>query len=249
MEEFLIKKAHKIKKMIREQDFIPNFLSVFLNPFYFSRKALYFYISKCAKKIQANSILDVGCGKMPYRELFNSKTYTGLEYDTPIARQLYNADIYYDGEIFPFENQTFDCALSFQVLEHVKKPKLLLSEINRVLKPNGTVLLTAPFIGDEHEQPNDYFRFTSFGMKQLFVESGFEIIEFHKTQNDISTIIQLINFCINKKYAGKNIFLLRLFCSFFNIVGLILMKIFPKSNDMYSDNVVWAKKIEKDINQ
>ena len=41
------------------------------------------------------------------------------------------------GESLPFPNDFFDYAISLQVLEHVAKPRLILEEIYRVLKPGG----------------------------------------------------------------------------------------------------------------
>ncbi|MCM1041977.1 MAG: class I SAM-dependent methyltransferase [Bacteroides sp.] len=44
----------------------------------------------------------------------------------------------------PFENDTFDFVVSFQVIEHIKKDKVLVDEIFRVLKPCGQVILSTP---------------------------------------------------------------------------------------------------------
>ena len=54
-----------------------------------------------------------------------------------------------------------------QVLEHVFNPDEFLLKINRVLKNDGKLLLTVPFVWDEHEQPFDYARYSSFGLKAL----------------------------------------------------------------------------------
>jgi len=42
------------------------------------------------------------------------------------------------------KNDTFDCVICFQVLEHIPKDKLFIQEIKRVLKPNGLFILTTP---------------------------------------------------------------------------------------------------------
>lgn len=46
------------------------------------------------------------------------------------------------GEALPFANATFDLAIAWDVVEHVQDPAQLLSELSRVLKPGGRVLLT-----------------------------------------------------------------------------------------------------------
>ena len=52
-----------------------------------------------------------------------------------------------------------------QVLEHVFNPDDFVREIARVLKPGGALLLTVPFVWNEHEQPYDYARYSSFGLR------------------------------------------------------------------------------------
>jgi uncharacterized protein YqgQ len=103
-----------------------------------------------------------------------------------------------------------------------------------------------PFVWDEHEQPGDFARYTSFGIKYLLKKHGFKIIYFHKTANDITVIFQLINDYIYKSCIGKNRKLNRivvnLLCSIFNILGLALSLILPKNNDLYIDNILLAQK-------
>lgn len=49
-----------------------------------------------------------------------------------------------------FANASFDVVGSFEVLEHVPDYQAALAEIARVLKPNGRLLLTAPFLESSH---------------------------------------------------------------------------------------------------
>lgn len=49
-------------------------------------------------------------------------------------------------------------------------------DIHGVLRPNGTLYLTAPQGWGEHQLPHDYFRCTSFGLRYLFQKAGFEEI-------------------------------------------------------------------------
>jgi SAM-dependent methyltransferase len=50
------------------------------------------------------------------------------------------------------------------VLEAIFEPKCFLKELTRVLKPGGYALFTVPFIWDEHDQPNDFARYSSFAL-------------------------------------------------------------------------------------
>lgn len=44
----------------------------------------------------------------------------------------------------PFENNSFDFVISFQVIEHVKRDIELVREVERVLRPGGKFILTTP---------------------------------------------------------------------------------------------------------
>ena len=154
----------KLKKYYLHQQFNPNYFGILLNPFYFARKSLRVEVGNLASNLQGK-ILDVGCGTKPYRELFNCIEYVGLEIDSEQNRKSKQADYYYDGVTFPFANASFEGVLCNQVFEHVFTPDKFLSEINRVLKDNGRLLLTVPFVWDEHEQPYDFEDILLLGLK------------------------------------------------------------------------------------
>jgi SAM-dependent methyltransferase len=234
----------KIKKIIEDQYFNPGFLGLIVNPFYIARKGLYNNLSTLGNKITGKT-LDVGCGTRPYEKLFNHSTYVGLEFDTGIDSEKKVADYYYDGKTFPFKESEFDSVVTNQVLEHVFNPDEFLSEINRVLKINGKLLLTVPFVWDEHEQPLDYARYSSFGLKSLLEKNGFEILDLRKSVNDYSVLAQLFNAYIYK-ITRRNIFIknlaLILILAPITISGIIISKILPNNNDLYLDNIVLAEK-------
>jgi len=78
-----------------------------------------------------------------------------------------NVDIVADIGKLPFADNSIDAVICESVLEHVKDPLAIVSEIKRVLKPGGLVYVTAPFIAGFHSSPNDYYRWSKEGMKEL----------------------------------------------------------------------------------
>ena len=158
-----------LKQIYTKEQFNPKILGLFINPFYFARKGLYQNVSKLITNLNGK-LLDVGCGTKPYENICNVDEYIGLEIDDEGNRQHNYADVFYDGKTIPFEDKSFDSILSNQVFEHVFNPNQFLKEINRVTKMGGRFLITVPFVWDEHEQPHDYARYSSFGLKYtLFV--------------------------------------------------------------------------------
>lgn len=228
-----------------KQHFNPDILGVFVNPFYFARKGLYENISALAAKV-SGKILDVGCGQKPYEKLFKSSQYIGLEIDTYENRRNKKADYFYDGNKFPFQDSEFDGIVVNEVFEHVFNPSDFLAEINRVLKPEGMLLMTVPFVWDEHEQPHDYARYSSFGLISIVEKNGFKVIEHRKSMNDIRVIFQMLTGYIYKKSVSRSGYLNLLTTLFlmapFNVLGEILSKILPRNDDLYLDNILLAQK-------
>jgi SAM-dependent methyltransferase len=70
----------------------------------------------------------------------------------------------------------FDTVLLSDVLEHVPEPVSLLLEVARILSPGGRLILNVPFMYWLHEVPNDYFRYTEYGLTALAKRAGFEVL-------------------------------------------------------------------------
>ena len=112
-------------------------------------------------------IVDVGCGDQPYRKWFRRvDSYTGLDvYAGP------HVDVVIDGvSAWPLESASADVVVCTQVLEHVPDLQRTYSEITRILRPGGTLVLSVPFLYNEHGAPADYRRFSVHGVEMLLAE-------------------------------------------------------------------------------
>lgn len=234
-----------VEDLLRCELFQPSPLGLLINPFYFDRKTLYQENKRMAAHV-CGRVLDVGCGRKPYRSLVRCEEYIGLERDTPENRSQNVADLFYDGGILPVADASFDWVLCNQVLEHVFNPDQFLAEIARVLKRDGGLLLTVPFLWDEHEQPHDFARYSSFGTAFLLQRHGFAILEQRKTLADVRAVFQILNGYIYKVTATKSPYLNLLACMFliapFNLLGQILGWLLPSNTDLYVTNVILARK-------
>lgn len=233
----------RLRKIYRRQAFFPSAVGLFINPFFLARSALRDAMKECAPQLSGR-LLDVGCGTKPYRELFNVSEYVGLDIDNELTRDRGIADYFYDGTHFPFEDESFDAVLCNQVLEHVFNPDGFLLEIRRVLRPGGKLLLTVPFVWDEHEQPYDYARYSSFGLEALIQKQGLKVTEHRKLRPDASTLFQMINAYLYKISWRWPMVLRLLFTALVmapvSLLGVVLGKVLPGNPDLYLDNVVLA---------
>lgn len=235
----------RLRELIKKESFFPSWLGIFLNPFYFARRGLADAMMGYSKSL-SGVLLDVGCGTKPYQSLFDVDEYVGLDIESENSRKRAIADYFYDGISFPFPDEKFDAVLCNQVLEHVFNPDQFLGEINRVMKPSAKMVLTVPFVWDEHEQPYDYARYSSFGLKALFERNGFRVLQHEKLGADVSTLFQLINAYLYKisegwnKYARLGFTLSAM--GLVNFLGLMLRFILPKNPDLFLDHVVLVEK-------
>jgi SAM-dependent methyltransferase len=235
----------RLIRIARRSQYEPGPLSLLINPFHFARAGLYRNIKALAGDV-TGKVLDVGCGQKPYEDLFPADRYIGLELDTPGNRLRKRADSFYDGGAFPFPDGDFDSVVINQVLEHVFTPDDFLREVRRVLKPGGALLVTVPFLWDEHEQPHDYARYSSFGVRSLLEKNGFEIREQRKSVADARVLFQMVNAYIYKKTAtpfpAVNVLITLILMMPVNIFGELAAFVLPRNDDLYLDNVILARK-------
>ena len=124
---------------------------------YYIRTSIFNAIKDILPKFKGE-LLDIGCGKMPYKNyiLENSAvdTYVGLDIENAL---IYDKDIkpdfVWDGRTMPFQDNSYDCAFGTEVLEHCPEPEPVLKEVYRVLKPDGIFFFTVPFLWCLHEVP------------------------------------------------------------------------------------------------
>jgi SAM-dependent methyltransferase len=229
----------------RRQDFDPGLLGWVVNPFYFARRGLRNGLREFFPQLRGG-VLDVGCGRKPYRLFVPADRYVGLEIDSPHARAHSHADAFYDGGAFPFAEGEFDGVLCSQVLEHVFTPAGFLSEIHRVLRPGGCLVLAVPFVWDEHEQPHDFARYSSFGLRALLERAGFEVEVMRKSTADSRVLFQLWNAYLYKVTRTKNRWLNLLamlgLMAPVNLAGLVLGGLLPANPDLFLDNIILARK-------
>jgi SAM-dependent methyltransferase len=242
--ELVMKTA--LRRWLVARQFNPGLVGILINPFYLARRGLWREIREASDQLTGD-ILDVGCGTKPYRSLFNVRSYTGLEFDTPVARRRNMAEVYYDGGSFPFAAEKFDSVLCNQVLEHVFNPDEFLREISRVLKPGGRLLLTVPFIWDEHEQPYDYARYTSFGLRSMLERNGFRVSRQKKILSNASVLFQLLNAYLFKvmetRVVALKLALRVLVFAPISVLGLLAGFLLPKNSDMFLDQLVVAERL------
>ncbi|HEY4501842.1 MAG TPA: methyltransferase domain-containing protein [Candidatus Paceibacterota bacterium] len=85
-------------------------------------------------------------------------------------------DVVGTGHFIPIKDGTFDGVINETVIEHISDERAFVSEMTRIVKPGGVVYTSAPFIHPFHGSPDDFHRFTTSALKELF-KKDYEILE------------------------------------------------------------------------
>ncbi|MGB3221275.1 MAG: class I SAM-dependent methyltransferase [Desulforhopalus sp.] len=182
-------------------------------------------------KIAQGKILDIGCGRQVLPQyLKTSTTYVSLDFPET-GKKLYHANphIFGDASKLPFKDGSFDTVVMLEVLEHLPNPRTALQEACRVLKKNGQIILSTPFLYPIHDSPHDYQRWTLHGLDRILSFQGMTRRQHLTMGTPIESGVLLFNLSLawstlNSSIAGR-FFLMCLsiiLIPLFNILGYLV---------------------------
>jgi SAM-dependent methyltransferase len=160
------------------------------------RRAILEFVRSAAAELPAGArILDAGAGEAPYRELFAHADYVTCDWENSPHPGARRADIVAPLDSLPVKDASFEGVLTTQVLEHVSRPADVLAELHRVLVPGGRIWLTVPFVGELHEEPHDFYRYTPYSLRSLLEAAGFTDVRVDPLGGYFSALAQLARNC------------------------------------------------------
>jgi SAM-dependent methyltransferase len=145
-------------------------------------------------------VLDIGCfDKWTKQHCPSSCNYVGLDY-YETAKHWYGTkpDIYGDALSLPIQPNSIDVVLLIDVLEHISDTDRLLGEIHNILKADGAVIISCPFLYPLHDEPRDFVRYTLHGFEELATRNGFSITSCGTFGSPVITSTLLFNVAMTK---------------------------------------------------
>ncbi len=113
-----------------------------------------------------------------------------------------SVDLVGDGLNLPIADATVDTVICNAVIEHVRNPVALASEMHRVLKPGGYAQLMVPFVFPFHAYPADYQRFSATGILELM--GRFEKVELSVLTGPTSALLVMLREYVRILVPGGN---------------------------------------------
>jgi SAM-dependent methyltransferase len=151
-------------------------------------------VNKYAHYISGRTI-DVGAG--PHRRYAFPKA---TEYIRMDLEGVPNLDLIGSAEDIPAPNESFDSVVCTQTLIDFFDPPAAFTEMARVLKPGGYLLLTTPFILARSDDKNQYWHPTDYALRRLAIEAGLEPILIEGCGGYHSAIFQLRTRYLIRRY-------------------------------------------------
>lgn len=129
-------------------------------------------------------VLDVGAGRSPYRSLFSpDASYQTLDNAAPADFASLSS--------LP-AHSSFDLILLIETLEHVCDPDELLRALSARLTRQGELWVSVPFAARVHGAPEDHWRWTPVGLRNLLEDSGFRVEFFQARGSDMVSLVARI---------------------------------------------------------
>ncbi|PIP33169.1 hypothetical protein COV53_05695 [Candidatus Gottesmanbacteria bacterium CG11_big_fil_rev_8_21_14_0_20_37_11] len=231
----------------------PNF---FISPHFIAKYYLLRDIKKICNRYQfSGSLLDIGCGNKPYKDMFTHVTrYEGIDYKNCSNNKEFIGSIpdYYFSRNYdknfrlPFDNNSFDNTVSFQVLEHHPDYLTLIGELFRVTKKGGMILISAPFLWPLHEEPRDFQRITQYGIKNILQKDQGSLLCLLKQGSVASTVSIIWNeYLINISKKNRVYYLISIvvYLPFLMFsYSCLIWDLFFKSSQIYFNYLVLIRK-------
>ena len=201
-------------------------------------------------------LLDAGAGECQFRQYCDHLDYVSQDFSaydgTGDGSGLQTGswdtkaiDIVSDITDIPVDPESFDAVLCVEVLEHLPDPVAALRELARVLKPGGTLLVTAPFASLTHFAPYHFYSgFNRYFYQHWLTSLGFEVEEVTANGNYYDFIGQELARSARMALRARRGFPFYLWDAFSLILARLSMKRLSRLNPESSETLCFSYMVQ-----
>ncbi len=163
---------------MEQTDFYKRFLSLGWHDNIIGKSVFNFLMAARNEVAQDCIMMDLGAGQCRYKFFFEHCNYFGVDFGGGDKNWDYSKlDFLGDITNLSFvKDESVDFCLNTVTLEHICEPSAFFGEVNRILKPGGKIYAQVPLVAEQHQEPYDFFRYTSYGLRHLVEKHGMSVI-------------------------------------------------------------------------
>ena len=197
---------------------------------------------------EKGTLLDIGAGTGDFLSVLkdNGWQITGIEPNEKAKTMAVSKGITFADSLEGLQNSSFDVITMWHVLEHVPDVEKQISELKRLLKPNGTIFIAVPNFNSfdanyyghfwaAFDVPRHLWHFSKTAIKKLFAIQNLELVKIIPMKFD-SFYVSLLS---EKYKTGKMNFIKAFF------IGLKSNR-YGKQNSEYSSHIYVIKNSKSD---
>jgi SAM-dependent methyltransferase len=129
-------------------------------------------------------LVDLGCGRAPYRTLFHRYRYLGIDALPSVS----SPDVFAEVRGLPIRSRGVAACLTVWVLDDLPDPEVAIAEVARILQPGGYYFAVEAQWAQQHFPPRDYFRFAPNALIHLAGKHGLELASYSSYGGDFGVI-------------------------------------------------------------
>ena len=164
-----------------------------------------FYARHMARLSSGSQVLDLGGERVHKRGRFNIERYDFRVVYANLSTAK-RPDVQADAAHLPLEDDCIDVVLCSELLEHVPDPFRVLVETRRVLRTDGIILISVPFLHRIHGDPHDYGRYTDLFWSENLTNAGFVDVEIEKQGLFWSVIVDMLRDWVSNRMTDRQRF-------------------------------------------
>jgi SAM-dependent methyltransferase len=195
-------------------------------------------LSKWIEKLPHGlTLVDIGGRIQPYRPLLDHKVIRYIAIDLQFEGLV---NVLADAQRLPLCDSSCDVIICADTLQYIPNPAMAVTEMHRVLRPTGALILATRGLYPEHH--DEYWRFLPHGLRYLLRD--FSTVEIVAEENSMSGLLIAINVLLHRNTKSPSLRWLarKAFIPFLNRIGLFLNRLSKKDSRCACGFSVLAKK-------